>query len=261
MLERHVHRRTDKDGPIEELTGRLKQCLVERGLQPIWISIRDEIAAAIAEGLIRPGMPMPSERLLANKLGVSRMTLRRALGALSEDGLVARQQGARTAVARRLEKSVSRLVGFSEDMRARGRTPGAVLIASMVARPTKAEMAALGLEGNASVVRIERVRLADLKPVAIERAALPRAILPDPSMVGESLYAALDTLGLRPVRGTERLRAVAAGPRDVRHLDCAPGAPMLSIERRCFAATGVPVEFTETRYLGEVYDFTVDLIR
>lgn len=250
-----------RDGPIEELAGRLKQRLVERGLQPIWTSIRDEIAAAIAEGLILPGMRMPSERLLAIELGVSRMTLRRAFDALSEDGLVTRQQGARTAVARRLEKSVSRLVGFSEDMRARGRTPGAVLIASTVARPTRTEMAALGLDGDARVARLERVRLADLKPVAIERAVLPAAILPDPSMVGESLYAALDALGMRPVHGTERFRAVAALPRDVRHLRCAPGAPLLSIERRCFAATGVPVEFTETRYLGEAYDFTVDLIR
>ena len=98
----------DKDGPIEELAGRLKRRLVERGLQPLWISIRDEIAAAIAEGLVRPGMRMPSERLLAGELGVSRMTLRRAFDALSEEGLVARQQGARTAVAGRLEKSVSR---------------------------------------------------------------------------------------------------------------------------------------------------------
>lgn len=187
------------------------------------------------------------------------MTLRRAFDALSEEGLVARQQGARTAVAGRLEKSVSRLVGFSEDTRARGRIPGAILIASAVARPNRAEMAALGLEGDARVVRIERVRLADRKPVAIERAVLPKAILPDPSMVGESLYAALETLGLRPVRGTERFRAVAARPRDARHLRCAPGAPLLSIERRCVAATGIPVEFTETRYLGEAYDFTVDV--
>lgn len=250
----------DKDNPIEELAERLKQRLVERGLQPLWISIRDEVAGAIAEGVLRPGMRMPSERLLATELGVSRMTLRRAFDALGEDGLVLRQQGARTVIARRLEKSVSRLVGFSEDMRARGRTPGAVLIARTVARPTKAEMTALRLEADARVVRLERVRLADLKPVAIERAVLPQAVLPDPSMVGESLYAALDALGMRPVRGTERLRAVAARPRDARYLDCAPGAPLLSVERRCFAAMDVPVEFTETRYLGEAYDFTLDLI-
>jgi GntR family transcriptional regulator len=250
----------DKDSPIEELAARLKQRLVDRGLQPLWISIRDEIAGAISEGVVRPGMRMPSERLLAMELGVSRMTLRRAFDTLSKDGLVLRQQGARTVVARRLEKAVSRLVGFSEDMLARGRTPGAVLIASAVAPPTKAEMAALSLEGDASVVRIERVRLADLKPVAIERAVLPQAVLPDPSLVGESLYAALEALSMRPVRGTQRLRAVAARPRDARHLNCAPGAPLFSIERRCFAATDIPVEFTETRYLGEAYDFTMDLI-
>ena len=250
----------DKDSPIKELAERLKQRLVDRGLQPIWISIRDEIAGAIAEGLIRPGMRMPSERLLAMELGVSRMTLRRAFDAPSQDGVVIRQQGARTVVARRLEKSVSRLIGFSEDMLARGRAPGAVLIARTVARPTKAEMMALRLEEDASVVRIERVRLADLKPVAIERAVLPQAVLPDPSMVGESPYAALEALNMRPVRGTERVHAVATRPRDARHLSCAPGAPLLRIERRCFAATDVPVELTETRYLGEAHDLTVELI-
>lgn len=251
------------DGALADgaLADRLRAGLLRRrGRQPLWTRLRDEIAAAIAEGALRPGMRMPGERLLAAELGVSRMTLRHALDALAEGGLLRRRQGAATEVAPRIEKAVSRLVGFSEDMRARGREPGARLILRAVGWASAAEAAALGLGEEAGVTRIERVRLADGRPVAIERAVLPAAVLPDPAAVEGSLYEALGARGRRPVGGTQRLRAVAASRADARHLGCVPGEPLLAIERRCVDGAGRPVEFTETRYLGGAYDFLTDLV-
>jgi GntR family transcriptional regulator len=108
-------------------------------------------------------------------------------------------------------------------------------------------------------MRLLRVRTADGEPVAVERATLPRSVLPYPDQVGDSLYAALDALGVRPVRGVQRMRAVAARPAEAQLLGCAVGTPLLSVERRCFEAKGSCVEFTETRYLGSAYDFVTDL--
>lgn len=247
------------DASPQDLAKRLRTGLAGRGHEPLWARLRDGIAGAIAEGALGPGMSLPGERLLAAALGVSRMTLRRALDALGEDGLLLRRQGAPTSVARRLEKAISRLAGFSEDMRARGRVPGAAPIARGLRPATSEEAGALGLRAGEPVAWIERVRLADGEPVAVERAVLPRAVLPDPALIGDSLYAALDLLGARPVRGTQRLRAVAARPADAQHLRCAPGAPLLCIERRCVDGAGRPVELTETRYLGQTYDFLTDL--
>lgn len=246
--------------PAEALARRLRDRLGREAPGPLWTRLRDELAQAIARGDLRPGMRLPAERQLAPALGVSRMTLRHALDALEEGGHLRRRQGAATEVARRIEKAVSRLAGFSEDMRARGREPGARLIAQAVGRPTPAEATALALPPGAEVARIERVRLADGRPVAVERAALPADALPDPAAVEGSLYAALEARGRRPVGGSQRLRAVPASRADARHLGCAPGEPLLAIERLCVDGAGRPVELTETRYLGEAYDFLTDLV-
>jgi GntR family transcriptional regulator len=162
-------------------------------------------------------------------------------------------------VAQRLEKAVSRLTGFSDDMRARGREPGALWIDRRVSNPSRAEALALNLSGGDRVVRLIRVRTADGEPVAIERATLPQSVLSDPAMVGDSLYSTLDRLGARPVRGTQRMRAVAAPVADAKILRCEPGTPLFCVERRCFGPDGTCIEFTETRYLGTAYDFVTDL--
>jgi len=241
------------------LEERLRSSLSARDPQPLYVRLRNEIARAIEERTIRPGARLPSERTLAAALDISRVTLRKALDALCDDGLLLRQQGARTVVAQRLEKAVSRLTGFSEDMRARGREPGAHWIGRTVGEPSRAEALALDLPEGARVVRLVRVRTADGGPVAIERATIPQAVLPDPGMVGDSLYAALDRVGARPVRGSQRMRAVAAPATDAKVLLCEPGTPLFCVERRCFDRHGTCVEFTETRYLGTAYDFVTDL--
>lgn len=241
------------------LEARLRRSLTATETQPLYIRLRDEIARAIEERAIPPGARLPSERGLAAALGISRVTLRKALDALCEEGLLLRQQGARTAVVQRLEKAVSRLTGFSEDMRARGHQPGARWIGRSTGEASRAEASALGLLAGQRVVRLARVRTADGEPVAIERATLPEAVLPDPGMVGDSLYATLDRLGARPVRGTQRMRALAASAADARILRCEPGTPLFCVERRCFGPDGTCVEFTETRYLGSAYDFVTDL--
>jgi GntR family transcriptional regulator len=243
-----------------DLTERLRSGLAARNSEPLHVSLRDEIARAIRERAVRPGSRLPSERSLAEALDISRVTLRKALDALCDEGLLLRQQGARTVVVHRLEKAVSRLTGFSDDMRARGREPGALWIERTVGPPSRAEAAALKLSESAKVVRLVRVRTADGEPVAVERATLPQALLHDPELVGQSLYAALDKLGVRPVRGVQKMRAVAARPPEARLLGCDTGTPLFCVERRCFDLKGTCVAFTETHYLGTAYDFVTDLI-
>ncbi len=238
---------------------RLRTRLQEEDGQPLYTRLADEIAGAIEEGLLKHGEVLPAERTLSNDLDVSRVTLRKALATLSESGVVVRKQGAKTVVAPRLEKAVSALTGFSEDMRARGRQPGARWLSKVVTSPTPKEAMMLGNGAGEVVTRLERVRLADGEPVAIERATIPASILPNPDDVDTSLYATLETLGARPMRGMQRMRAVAATVSDARILGCEPGAPIFCVERRCFASTGQCVEFTETRYLGDAYDFVTDL--
>ncbi|MFO1209128.1 MAG: GntR family transcriptional regulator [Amaricoccus sp.] len=207
------------------------------------------------------GAVLPGERVIAEALSVSRVTVRRALALLEADGVVSRRQGARTEVSARVEKALPALTGFSEDLRARGLEPGCIWLWRQVVRASPAEAMALALGAEATVLRMRRVRTADGAPIAIEQAAVPTDFLPSPDLVGDSLYEALAARGFQPQRALQRMRAEAATAAEARLLRCAEGAPILFTERRCFLADDRPVEHCETRYRGDVYEFLLELRR
>lgn len=207
------------------------------------------------------GSALPSERSLSAGLGISRVTVRKALDELSLEGRLRRRQGARSVLGDRMQKRISYLGGFSEELLSRGIEPGQRWISRQTVLPSPSEAMALGLSGTDPIVRLVRVRLADGIPLAIERATIPQSVLPSADLVEESLYALLTELGVPPVRGVQRIRAGIMARVEAELLECSPGTPLLIVERRCFLADGRPVEFTETRYNGERYDFLTELGR
>lgn len=229
--------------------------------QPLYHQLMVAFQESVAEGVLPRGSFLPSERDLSKDLSVSRVTLRRAIDELVNEGLLVRRHGSKTMVAPRYEKSISNLTGFSEDTRARGQTPGAIWLSKKVVSPSSSEAMALNLTLSDRVVRMERLRTADGKPLAIERATVPQAILPSPDLIKDSLYDALDALGVHPVKGLQRLRASVMSKEDARLLDTEPGTPLLIMERCCFLPDGRAVEFTQTRYNGESYEFLTQLQR
>jgi GntR family transcriptional regulator len=217
------------------------------------------LRSAIQDGVLEHGATLPSERELSDDVGISRTSVRKAMESLVSEGMLIRRQGARTMVAKRVEKPLSSLTSFSEDMRSRGVRPGMVWLSRDVGAASPAEAMALNLSLGQHVSRMRRLRTGDGKPMAIEHAAVPVAFLPDPAMVTSSLYEILAQSGCRPARALQRLRAAIANKEDAKLLGLEPGAPLLVAERRCFTKEGWPVEFTQTRYCGERYDFLVEL--
>lgn len=228
---------------------------------PLYKRLKTAIETAIRSSAVRSGAVLPGERVIAEKLSLSRVTVRKALALLEEQGLLNRRHGFRTEVGSRVEKSLSTLTSFSEDIRARGQTPGCIWLSRQISRASPTEMMALGIAGNAHVVRMKRVRTADGVPIAVEMSAVPTRFLPSPDMVGNSLYETLEARGCLPQRAIQRMRSRAASAEDAGHLHCEPGAPLLMTERRCFLADGQIVEYCETRYKGDVYDFVFELQR
>jgi GntR family transcriptional regulator len=214
---------------------------------------------AIKEALIPPGAAIPGERDLAQRLNVSRVTVRKAIKALVDDRLLVQRPGARTSVADRVEKPVSQFASFSQDMLARGHAPGTIWLGRERAVALPAEAMALGLSPGAEVCRLHRLRTADGTPMAVEFSVVPGEFLPDAEFVATSLYAALEEQGHEPVRALQRMRATIAEPEEAKLLGLTRGAPILEIERRCFLATGRAVEYCRSRYRGDRYDFLVEL--
>ncbi len=232
------------------------------GLGPLYMQLGRRIAARIASGALAPGDSLPPERDMAAMTGLSRVTVRKAVQSLVDTGQLVQRRGSGTFVAakvERLEQALSLLTSFSEDMARRGKTVGSVWLSRAVHDPVPEEMMVLGLTGQARVARLERVRLADGVPLAIERAALSTDVLPDPAKVEGSLYAVLAAGGLRPVRAVQRISATSLAPRDAALLEVPVGAAGLRIERVSYLATGRVVEFTRSLYRGDAYDFAAEL--
>lgn len=214
---------------------------------------------AIARGIVKPEDALPAERDLASDFAVSRITVRKALDALVAEGLLIRRQGAGTFVAGRVEKQFAKLSSFSEDMAARGRTVTNTWLMQAEGVVTPDESMMLGLGPGAAVYRFRRIRFADGQPMAIEHSAISGFALDDPAAVGESLYAALEATGNRPVRALQRLRAVLFTVDQAKLLGIEKGAPGLYIERRGFLDDGRAIEATQSWYRGDAYDFVAEL--
>lgn len=226
---------------------------------PLYLQLQQLIRDAIANDLITRGEAIPAERDLATDYGVSRITVRKAIEGLVEDGLLTRRRGAGTFVAGRVEKNFSKLSSFTEDMIARGRVPSSVWISRSAGIVSPEESMALALSPGEPVLRFQRLRFADEVPMALELSTIAGFCLPGVDAVDASLYEALTNAGHRPARALQRLRAVPFGSDHARMLGVDPGSPGLLIERRAFLRDGRAVEFTRSYYRGDSYDFVAEL--
>ena len=226
---------------------------------PLYIQLANRLRDSINEGQIASGEALPSERALSELTGASRVTIRKAIEQLVDEGLLQRRHGSGTFIAPRAEQPGTTLSGFSADALHRGKAPGSIWLVKTVSGATGDEAQALSLPPSAPVARLARVRIADEEPLAIEHAIVPAAMLPDLSTLQGSLYAALESRGNRPVRGTQKIRASLATSVEAGLLSIREGAEVLRIERRTFLADGTPVELTRSAYRGDRYDFVAEI--
>lgn len=226
---------------------------------PLYLQVANSLREVIAEGELDERGALPSERTLSELTGASRVTIRKALERLVDEGLLLRRQGSGTYLAPRIEASGAELTGFTADARGRGEAAGSIWIVKSLAQPTPEEATVLGIPAAAEVARLGRVRLANGEPLAIEHAVVPAHLLPALEHIGDSLYAALDMKKNRPVRGDQRLRASLATSVEAGLLSIKEGSEILRIERRSFLANGTPVELTRSAYRGDRYDFVTKL--
>ena len=226
---------------------------------PLYVQLQQLIRDAINGSVLSQDDAIPAERDLATEYKVSRITVRKALTGLVDEGLLTRRRGAGTFVSARVEKNFSKLSSFSEDMASRGRTPSNSWISRTAGTVTPEEALSLGLSPGTPVYRFQRIRYADAVPMALEYSTIAGYCLPSAAAVEESLYAALEAAGNRPVRALQRLRALAFPADQARALGVEPGHAGLFIERRGFLRDGRTAEFTQSYYRGDAYDLVAEL--
>jgi GntR family transcriptional regulator len=233
--------------------------LDESSAQPLYQQLQRALRGAIENGIIAPDDALPPERDLAEMLKVSRITVRKAIDELVEDGLLIRKQGSGTFVSNRVEKNFAKLTSFSEDMRARGRQPRSVWLNRAQGTVTPEESLTLRSSPGTPVFRFHRIRYADDAPMAIEHATVIASCLGSLDDVENSLYEALERTGNRPVRALQRLRAVLLTAEQAKLLKAQEGEAGLLVARVGYLKDGRAVEYSQSWYRGEIYDFVAEL--
>lgn len=205
------------------------------------------------------GAAVPSERTLAAETGVSRMTARRALDELTREGRLVREVGRGSFVARPAVSLPLHLTGFTEDMASRGMTASSRVL-RLVEEPADAVTAEqLALGAGAAVIRLDRVRLADGRPMAIERTTLDAGVVPglaDVDFADRSLYGELEKrYGVLFDTGEQTIRAAIVRPQDAAELDVEEGSAVLEFVR-ISGFHGRPLERTVSTYPGDRFELS-----
>ena len=212
-----------------------------------------------------PGSPIPTERSLAAEFDVSRTTVRQALADLTVEGRLLRVQGKGTFAAEPKVAQRLQLSSYTEDMRAQGREPSSQLI-DIAEIPAEGELTTLlGIRSGAKVLRMQRLRLADNEPMAIETTHLPlgrfrglrKYLTP-----GGSLYQVLrERFDVEMGHAEETIETALAGPHEAELLGADVGMPMLLLSRHSFDTAERPVEWVRSVYRGDRYKFVAELNR
>ncbi len=227
-----------------------------------YLQLRQRIKEGIENGTLPPETHLPTEREIAAITGLSRVTVRKAVGALVSEGLIRQRRGAGSFIApkiHKVEQSLSHLSSFTEDMARRGFSVDSKWLERGLFLPTPEEEEVLNLEPGDSVVRIARLRSADGVPMAIERASLSLEMVPNPLEIEDSLYQYLSKRGCRPVRAVQRISATNLDSSNSELLHTETGKAGLKIERISYLPDGQVVEFTRSIYRGDAYDFVAEL--
>ncbi len=223
---------------------------------PKYLVVMEQIAALMAD--LEPGSPMPTERELAASFETSRTTVRQALAALAADGRIARTQGSGTFVAEPDRVYVHQMTSYSEDLRAQGRVPASRILGITHDSATAEVATALDLRSAAKVHRVERLRLVDEEPLALEIAHLPGRL---PRLRAElerrgSLYDTLrEVFDVTLAQAEDVVETGLASPREAQVLGVDVGAPMLVIRRTARDSDGKPVEYTRSVFRGDRFRF------
>ena len=228
-----------------------------------------QIRAALLDhaGGREPGTMIPSETQLAERFSTSRMTVRQAVNSLVEQGVLHRRQGVGTFVlAPKAQQDLSSLLGFSEEMRRRGLEVSNRLVTRRRTAPSAHVAQQLRLRPRREVVILERVRLVDGVPMALETAHLPASrfggLLEEADLERESLFDLLErAYGCRIAGAEHAIEPVNADARSAGLLDIAPGTALIKMEGCNFDTGGEPVEYVEGLYRGDRYRLGLSLRR
>jgi GntR family transcriptional regulator len=224
--------------------------------------VRQGLLDDLVAGRLAPGEKLPNENDLAERFAVSRATVREAVLRLLEAGYLARRHGSGTYVTKapRSRHALDTTVSYTAMIREAGHEPGETVLTKLVRDPDEDERTALDLPEGESVLEVERVRLADRRPVIYSRDRIPAALLKGVSdeALESSLYALLDSAGHPVRRASAELLPTLADAKLSRLLEIKRGTPLLRIDQVDYDARGRAVMLSLEWHVADAFELIVN---
>ena len=229
---------------------------------PLYFQVARQIEGAIERGELRPGQRLDNEIGLADRYGLSRPTMRKAIEELVSMGLLVRKRGVGTQVVHGRLKRPVELSSLFDDLAKTGQHPSTRVLSCDQVAADDAVAAALGIPSGAPVVSIERLRFAQDEPQALMRNWVPADIgeLSADLLAEHGLYALLRRYGVHLRIANQRIGAASADLAQSRLLRTRKGAALITMERTTYDDTGRPVELGKHLYRSDSYTFEITLV-
>lgn len=226
--------------------------------EPLWVQAVNLFTSQIGSGVLRPGMRLPPERELCTQLNISRVTLRKALNQLVEDGLLnpSHGRGWYVAAGGPTKEWPNSLESFSETAARMGLTASSTVLRATTAPASIDEAEEFQIAPGTKLFSLERVRLLNDVPIAIDFTRIPADLAPglaDTDFRTASLYTELERAGLAPVRADSTIEARSADTYAATHLDIEEGKPLLVMNQLVLDAADKPLFSSKIQYSGERY--------
>lgn len=229
---------------------------------PLYYQVAQVLERAIETGELPAGSRLENEIALAERLGLSRPTVRRAIAYLVDQGLVIRKRGVGTQVLHAKVRRPLELTSFYDDLSTGGRNPGTRVLTLDTVEAPDAVACALGLPDGAPVLSFGRLRSAGDEPLAILHNYLPLDLveLTAADLENSGLYELMRRAGIRPYMATQSVGARAASAAEARALGERKGAPLLTMQRTTYDDAGRGVEYGDHVYRASTYAFEFVLV-
>jgi DNA-binding GntR family transcriptional regulator len=247
--------RSTPRGPVPEVA------LDRSSPVPLYFQVASRLQQLIESGEMPVGGRLENEVKLADRLAVSRPTIRRAVQYLVERGVLIRKRGVGTQIVHPKIRRPVELSSLYDDLTKSGQKPRTEIRTLHVGAPADHVAEALGLGEDAEVTWIERLRFADGEPLAIMHNAVPVDVLPlrREDLEARGLYELLRAAGYAPRMASQVVGARVATSAEARMLDDVRGAPLLTMTRTAWDAGGRAVEYGSHIYRASRYSFELTL--
>ena len=229
---------------------------------PLYYQLSQQLESAIEKGRLAPGSLLGNEIDMAGRLGLSRPTVRQAIQALVEKGLLVRRRGIGTQVVHSQVRRPLELSSLYDDLKAAGQRPATRVLRLERRAADPRVAAALGVAESTEVLLVERLRLTHSEPMAFLRNHLPVGVLrPDAAELERTgLYRLLRSAGITLHSARQAIGARSATAEEAELLAEEEGAPLLTMQRTAFDDTGRVVEYGSHLYRASRYAFEFQLL-